>query len=66
MGSHSLSDVPELSEFPEDDHKIGANGDASMLSWHYPLIALHAYCSLDLLINNINTPTKAHARRPLE
>jgi serine/threonine protein kinase len=63
MGNHySLSDVSELSEFPEDDHNIiGANGDASMLS-----VAPSTDCipSVDLL--NINTLAKAHARRPLE
>jgi len=55
-----LSDVSELSEFPEDD-PVGANGDASMLS---------AVPSSDDMPGvhdlNINSPPQARARRPLE
>jgi serine/threonine protein kinase len=62
MGRHySLSDISELSEFPEDDHDIGANGDASMLS-----VAPSSDCIPSVGLLNINTPAKAHARRPLE
>jgi hypothetical protein len=55
-----LSDVSELSEFPEDD-LVGANGDASMLS---------AVPSSDDMPGvhdlNINSPPQSRARRPLE
>jgi hypothetical protein len=61
MGSHYslISDISELSEFPENDHDIGANGDA-LLS-----VAPSADCmpSGDLL--NINTCKGTHTR-PLE
>jgi hypothetical protein len=59
MGN-SLSDVSELSEIPEEDHNISANGDASMLS---AVPSSDDMPGVDLL--DINSPAKAGTRRPL-
>ena len=57
----SLSDVSELSEFPEDNQNMGANGDASMLS---AAPSSDDMPGVDLL--NINSPAKSRAWRRLE
>jgi len=60
MMGNSLSDVSELSEIPEEDHNISANGDASMLS---AVPSSDDMPGVDLL--DINSPAKAGTRRPL-
>lgn len=60
MTGKSLSDVSELSEIPEEDNNISANGDASMLS---AVPSSDDMPGVDLL--DINSPAKAGARRPL-
>jgi len=63
MTGNSLSNVSELSEIPEDNHNISANGDASMLS---AAPSSDDMPGVDLL--DISSPAKAGTRRllPLE